>query len=373
MSVKALKTKKQHLQQPKTATKKLNSTPETNTVKTFTQHLHELRRRLFWVALFAVVAGALTYNYKDFFIELIMKPLGPQKLIYLTPGGGFAFIFTVTLYVTLILILPIILYQLYAFIRPAIPAHANRVSVKVALAAFFLMAAGVTFGYIYAVPSGLKFLTNFASDYVMPSLTADSYLNFVMGYIFGIGALFELPLLLLFWHWISPLTPKKLLLSERYVVIVAFVLAAIISPTPDAFNQTVIAIPIIIVYQFGVVAILVSLYKARKARKRKEKLELSERYVAPVYRPVGTVNMAPKAISTVVTPVNNIAKSKPSHVSVDGMVRRSVRNVPKPAPIKPISKPVVSRRDLMVPRRARLINDFGPIRRSGVDTMRQIV
>lgn len=335
------------------------------TPQTLTSHIRELRRRLFWSVLLSIAVGLSVYSYHDFFVRLIMNPLGHQKLIYLTPAGGFNFVFMVTFYVTMLLMLPFFLYQIYAFIRPAIPSHTRRLSVSVALAATTLMAIGAGFGYIFAAPAGLDFLMHFAGDYVTPSLTADSYLSFILGYVFGIGALFELPLLLLFWHWIHPLTPGGLLKSERYLIVGAFIVAGVISPSPDALTQTIIAVPLIVVYQFGVIAVLISIRKSRKAQHKLDAPSLR----AP--RPVASVKPAetrPPVLLRPSVPANPPAASAP-RLSVDGMMKTS-RDLRRPAAM-PATVTVPPRsRPLAVTPRPRLISDFGPPRRPAIDITR---
>lgn len=346
--------------QPKTAKSSLR-TPNSASV-TFTEHIRELRTRLFWAVIISVVIGSVVYYYHDFFVQLVMAPLGDQKLIYLTPAGGFSFVFMVTFYITMLFSLPFILYQLYAFLRPAIPVHASRLSVKIALAATILMMSGAAFGYLFAVPGGLNFLSNFASEYVTASLTAESYLNFVLGYVLGIGALFELPLLLLFWHWIHPLTPKGLLNSERYVIVGAFIAAAILSPSPDALSQTVIAVPIIIVYQLGVVGVMLSIRKTKKLAKKVQGglshtiVEEHESY-AREQRPVVSVSEVTETAAPVVH------RRTPRRRAMDGMVVSTSPQVPKQGD-GPGANPskAAPRNALVVPRRSRMISDFGPIR-----------
>jgi sec-independent protein translocase protein TatC len=296
-----------------------------------------------------------------------MQPLNGQKLIYLTPTGGFSFIFMVTFYVTILLILPFIMYQLYAFLRPAIPTRIKHLSVKIVLAATILMAMGATFGYLYAVPGGLRFLTDFAVDYVTPSLTAESYLSFVLAYVFGIGLLFELPILLLFWHWIHPLTPKGLLNSERYLIVGAFIAAAVISPSPDALSQTIIAVPIIIVYQFGVIAALLSIRKNRKLQKKAAR-EQSVRQQP--HAEVKVVNPPISVPAATVPALQAQPKPQPQQitrrkvVSLDGMKASlgSKRHIPV-APTSPVVTQIPRPQPkLQVPNRRPLISDFGPMR-----------
>ena len=242
--------------------------PQPKAAATFSEHIAELRRRLLWVALFFVAGSAIAYNYRKPLLDIILAPLDGQKLVYLTPGGGFSFIFQISMYAGLIVCAPILIYQIHSFIKPALPDHAQRSATKVVLSATALILAGIAYGYFVAIPAALHFLLTFAEDAVTPNLTADSYLSFFLAYIGGLALLSLLPLFLMFWHWISPLSPGGLLKSERWVIIFAFVAAAIITPTPDVVNQTMIAGPIIAIYQLGTMAVAISLYRRRKAGKR---------------------------------------------------------------------------------------------------------
>ncbi len=252
--------------QQKNQTKKPKPT-FSDTNKSFSDHIKELRWRLLWVGLVFAIASAIAFQYHDTLVWLVMRPLEGQKLVYLTPGGGFSFIFQVTLYAALVVTAPMLMYQLYGFVRPALPESAQRSAVKVVVAAVALMLVGVGYGYFVAIPSALAFLSTFAGSSIVPNLTADSYLGFFLAYIAGLGLLFQLPLLLLFWHWINPMSPGGLLKSERIVILFAFIAAALITPTPDVINQAMIAVPLIAIYQFGAVTVLTMIIRERRAQK----------------------------------------------------------------------------------------------------------
>lgn len=243
---------------------------------TLHDHIKELRNRFFVVAIIFVVASAVAYNYKDALIYYLLKPLGDEKLIYLNPAGGFSFIFQVTMYVGMAIAIPFLIYNLYRFVAPALPDRARQHSALVMISSLILLCIGVAFGYFIAIPGALNFLNNFADGYVIPSLTAESYLNFILAYTAGLGILFQLPLVLMLIHWIHPLKPLGLLKFERYMILIAFVAAAMITPTPDVMNQTIMAAPIIAMYQIGFVAVCISVAKAKR-RARPAKLSRRER------------------------------------------------------------------------------------------------
>jgi hypothetical protein len=240
------------------------------------------------------------------------------------------------------------------------------------------MIAGATFGYLYAVPAGLNFLSNFANSYVVPSITADSYLSFVLGYVLGIGLLFELPLLLLFWHWIHPLTPKGLLNSERFVIVGAFIAAAILSPSPDILSQTVIAVPIIIVYQLGVVSVMVSIRKTKRLAKQQKNLTsqkpaLAEtKTIAPVSVQSEGKPLVSRPLAQPVKPAVQTIKRRPV-MSMDGVMAKSIPTASRSHVQKPVVSPhrqVANRNSLNVAPRSRVISDFRPARNSAIDTGR---
>jgi len=316
-------------------------------ISSFSDHIGELRRRIFIVALLFVIASGLAYNYNDFFVKLIMQPLNGEKLIYLTPGGGFNFIFQISLYVGLLVAAPVLMHQLYGFIKPALPSRARRSAVKVVSAAFLLMICGVCFGYFIAIPSALKFLSTFAGADVIPNLTADSYLGFFLAYIAGLGVLFELPLLLLFIHWIHPMTPKGLLKTERFVVLFAFIIAALITPTPDVFNQSMIAVPLILIYQGGVITVWLAI-----RRERKKQQQPSVRRVENTAEPAIVLKPLPIPIPVEPEremPVFNKTTPSPQPVrrSMDGFSRVprgavAVPSRPTTAPQSPPKRPAAS-------------------------------
>lgn len=241
------------------------------------------------IALFFIVGAVLAYNYRDIILPIFTAPLNGQKLIYLTPGGGFTFALLISVYAGLAVAFPILLQQLYSFLSPALPEKARRKSAIILISSLFLLVAGILFGYFVAVPSALTFLYGFADQYVTSALTADSYTNFVVAYTIGIGIVFQVPLLLLLLHTIKPLKPGGLMKSEKWVVLGAFIVAAILTPTPDPINQTIMAGPVIVVYQLGVIAVLISIASNAQKIKRQQRAEVKAVQLAEAPVPLETL------------------------------------------------------------------------------------
>lgn len=231
-------------------------------------HIRELTRRLISIAVVAIIASSVAYNYQKEIVAWLLAPLGDQHLMYITPGGGFSFIFQVTMNIGIACAIPVAFYNLFRFISPALPKKIRNLSIAMALSSFGLMIAGAAFGYYIAIPGAMKFLTTIAAEYINASLTAESYLSFVMTYTIGLSVLFQLPLVFLLIHWVKPLKPTKLLKGERWAILGSFIVAALITPTPDIVNQLLVAAPLIVMYQMGVILVAISIYREKRRQSK---------------------------------------------------------------------------------------------------------
>lgn len=323
---------------------------------TFLEHIFELRNRLFWIITVLIITSSIGFHFKDFLVDFIVAPLHGEKLIYLTPGGGFSFIFTVCLYFGALLTIPVIVYHLYRFLQPVLGKTSRQSIVVIVLLSAILAAAGAVFGYMVAIPAAINFLTTFAGDAVAPSLTAESYLGFVVMYLLGLAALFQLPLLLFIFDHVRPFPPGSLLSSQRFVIVGAVIAAAIITPTPDVVNQMIVAGPIIVVYQLGAIAVFM-----RRRAERRSAAKLVKRAnlqpVAPspavVSEPVFDIDI-PQLFATTESKTPTAVKpvATPTAVrSVDGMRRapqvRSVQVPKRPVNIQAQRTTVASRSDVV--------------------------
>jgi sec-independent protein translocase protein TatC len=117
------------------------------------------------------------------------------------------------------------------------------------------MILGMLFAYFVSLPAALKFLGGFSSGEIKSLISTNEYFSFVTGYLIGFGLLFQLPLIMVFINKIVRLDFKKLMKLERWVILVAFIIAAILTPTPDFVNQTIMAVPIILLYQISALMI----------------------------------------------------------------------------------------------------------------------
>jgi sec-independent protein translocase protein TatC len=222
----------------------------------FIEHAQELRRRLYYIAGSVVLWGAVIYGVQQHVVNALLRPARGQHFIYTSPGGGIDFLFRICIYGGIVLSLPVIIYNSLRFIEPVMSRPSRRFVALGSLAATGLAIAGVVFGYYVGLPAALHFLLHqFTTVQIQPLVTIQSYLGFVIVYMFGSALLFQLPLLLLFINRIKPLKPKRLLHYERWVILAAFVLAGLMNPTPNILSQLLVAGPFIIAYQVAIVLI----------------------------------------------------------------------------------------------------------------------
>jgi len=222
---------------------------------TFMDHIQELKSRLFWVAIFFVVAAGASYPFFQTIVDLLIKPLGNHKLYYLSPAGGFSFIIKICMYAGFVGALPVVIYHLYRFIAPVMKKEHARTVIGYTIASTVLAATGMVFAYLVSLPAALHFLTDIDVKQVTAMLTIDAYMSFIIAYLIAGALLFQLPLIMLIINSVTPLKPRKLMSFQRHIIIGSFVVAAIISPTPDAVNQSLLAAPMIVMYQIGILLV----------------------------------------------------------------------------------------------------------------------
>lgn len=214
-------------------------------------HVGELRRRALYCLIALFIGGIIGYKFQDQIIAWLVKPLG-QQLFYTSPTGGFDFLIKICLFFGFILAVPVIIYNLFKFISPAIPPHVTYSFAKIISVSIVLALAGVAFAYFVSLPSALHFLNNFSNDQVSSLISAQEYFNFVMIYMAGFALLFQMPLVFSFINKVKPLKPSQLLKKQKVVILVSFIVAAMLTPTPDPINQALMAAPIIALYQTSI-------------------------------------------------------------------------------------------------------------------------
>lgn len=307
---------------------------EQTALPTLMDHLQELQGRLFSTVLVIVLAAGAAYPFFGKIVDFLVAPLKPgQDLVYLTPGGALSFMIMVCFYIGLIVALPVIIYHLYQFIMPAVRATNMIQVIRYTVASFLLAVCGVAFAYYVSLPAALYFLTSFDLNHINPMLTIDSYFSFILTYILAGALLFQLPIIMLIINGVTPLTPKKLMSYQGKILLGSFIVAAVISPTPDALNQTLLASPIVVMYQVGIVIIWFKNRKLQKRQKRQAQAaslsKQSDAIPAGVARPL-PLPLTPQSYSSPVTQAARTMSGIKQPASATRLPKKPIV-IPKPA------------------------------------------
>lgn len=234
---------------------------------TLFEHLQELRHRV-TISAIALLAGmVVAFTFSGDVIDFLKQPAEDRspdfQLQFIEPFEKFAAYFKVSMLGGLILAMPVIIYQLLRFVTPGLRPNERRWVIFTAIGATALFLVGVAFAYYLALPPAMDFLLNFGGgDIAKPNIRIGSYVDFVTRLVFWIGVAFETPIVVMFLAKFRLVRARQLIGWWRYAIVAAFVIAAIVTPTPDPMTCTVVAVPIIALYFVG--AALAFLVQPRK-------------------------------------------------------------------------------------------------------------
>ena len=242
---------------------------------TFLEHLDELRVRLFYILASVMVFFLVGWLVREPVLDLLMAPVqenlpAQARPVYTTLAEPFMLSMKVAFFVGLVLAFPVVVLQIWLFVAPGLYPRERRYAVPFLLfgSAFFF--AGSWFGYGVVFPAAARFLIDFAGDRFAPMLTISRIFSFEMRLILAMGLVFQLPVLIFLLSRLGLVTPGFLIRNFKYAVLVIFILAAVLTPTPDVVTMMLVAGPMVALYLAGV---LVSLVFGRSREEREEREE----------------------------------------------------------------------------------------------------
>ena len=215
------------------------------------QHLREFRDRLMVASIAVAITTAFAFLFIQQIIHFLLLPSGVTTLQTFSPTEPFAISFRVALFAGIALAMPVILYEIYAYIDPALFPNERKFVRIIGLPVLGLFAGGMAFCYFVLLPRAIPFLLTFGGDVFSGQLRAEEYLSFVTTFVLGMGLVFEVPVIIWALVRIGIVQRSWLAKQRRYVFLLAFVVGAIITPTPDPFNQTLVAIPMYLLWELG--------------------------------------------------------------------------------------------------------------------------
>jgi sec-independent protein translocase protein TatC len=221
----------------------------------FLEHLGELRVRIMR-SLYALLAALLiAFPFSERITDFLARPVTKlgYKLVFTAPAEAFWVQMKVALITALFIASPAILWQVWAFIAPGLHTHERKYAAPFVIVGSLMFIAGGAFSLLVVTPYAIAFLLSYARDTLQPMITLENHVGFILKFTLAFGLVFELPLLLTILSRMGLVTPKTLARNRKYAILGAFIAGAILTPTPDAFNQTLMAGPLILLYEVGIV------------------------------------------------------------------------------------------------------------------------
>jgi sec-independent protein translocase protein TatC len=234
----------------------------------FMDHLGELRTRIMWCLIAAGVGLVIAFFITDPVMRFISRPLLSLKteLVFTSPTEAFWTWMKVAMVLAIFISMPALLYQVWKFVSPGLHEHEKKYAAPFIIVGSLLFMIGGAFAMLIIIPYASNFLVTFGQEKGWkPMITVSSYTDFVIKFALAFGVVFELPVVITILALIGVVTPQFLSKNRKYAILINFIIAAILTPTPDMINQTLMAGPLCILYEIGIIC-------ARLAvRKRKTK------------------------------------------------------------------------------------------------------
>lgn len=220
---------------------------------TILQHLEELRRRIVIIAVAILVTTTLSLIFTPRILEFLKTAAPPgTQLQYIEVTEMFVTYFEVALMMGVGLSLPIIVWHVVRFITPGLTRREKRLLVTMLPLVLIFFVLGAAFGYFVTLHYALGYLLHLFPEVAIPQIRIGNYISFVTTILFWMGLSFELPVIIYTICKIGLVTPNRLTKFRKYAILIFFVIAAVITPTPDPLNQTLVAAPMIVLYEVGI-------------------------------------------------------------------------------------------------------------------------
>ena len=212
-------------------------------------HLTELRARLIKCVIAITLGSGVGYYFLDDIMHYLTAPAG--KLYYMQPSEAFFTYLKVSIAAGFLIALPVIFYQVWMFFLPALTRRERIVLGLIVPASVLLFFGGLAFSFFLVFPAAVQFFLGFGNMELEALFSVDKYFDFVIWFVLPFGFVFELPLVMIILAKIGIVKSSFLGKYQRVVFFLAFVIAAMITPTPDVFTQTMIAVPMFLLYEVG--------------------------------------------------------------------------------------------------------------------------
>jgi sec-independent protein translocase protein TatC len=222
----------------------------------FLEHLDEFRKRLLHIIAYIGIGFAASFYFSSDIFHFLSVPMLKSlptgtKLVFTTPTQPFSLYIWVSVLAAIFLTIPFTLYEVWRFIAPGLYRKEKKYVVPFLTSSIILFLAGGAFCYYIVLERAFTFLVSVGKDFI-PMITINEYLEITLTMILGFGAIFEMPVIVAFLSLFGLVSAKFLLKKFGYAILVIFIIAAVLSPTPDAVTQCIYAAPMIILYVLSI-------------------------------------------------------------------------------------------------------------------------
>lgn len=235
-------------------------------------HLEELRKRLLYSVIALFIGFLVCFQYWESLLRWMKVPLtlvlsvqtswpyvvptylpSPTRLIAVAPGEVLWMAMKIAFIASIFLTMPFLLAQVWLFISPGLLPKERKWAMPFIVSATFMFVLGALFCQYVVLPFALRFLLTFGIQEVTPMITLEKYVQLCSKFLLAFGLIFELPLIITLLSRIGIVSPQFLSKNRKYAILLAFVVAAFLTPTPDMFNQALMAVPMLVLYEIGII------------------------------------------------------------------------------------------------------------------------
>ncbi len=235
---------------------------------TIVEHLVELRNRLIIAALAVVIGVVVCLYFWEVIFGWLLAPARAQFPDFVvssfSPTDRIQMVFKIGIYGGFLLSSPVVMYEVLAFIVPGLTPQERKAIFPGMIGAVFFLLGGMAFAYWVILPASLGFLLGFGSDNIQNVIGIQEYMDFVIRVIFWVGLSFELPMVMALIGWLGIISARQMLKFWRYAIVLCFIIAAIVTPTPDPLTQSLVGVPLLSLYALG---ILMAWFTGRRHRR----------------------------------------------------------------------------------------------------------
>ncbi len=225
-----------------------------------TSHLEELKTRLIRVLIVIGIGFGVCYLFKDWSFRVITQPLvdampAQSTMIFTGLPEAFFIHMKIAFFASLLLTAPYTLFEIWRFVSPGLYRDEKKYVLPFLFFSTLLFGGGVLFGYYIALPPAFAFFVSFSTDFLKPMISFKEYLSLTLKFLLAFGLCFEMPVFMFFLAKLGVVNAKMLSKKRRYAILIIFIAAAILTPSPDAISQILMALPLMVLYEVSIVVV----------------------------------------------------------------------------------------------------------------------